>query len=284
SPTRRSSDLLLLFGSSGFFGRIAQHVRYTIWPEPVNGVIHFGNPEQKLFRRKHGELGQNIYHGMELADSRTVSPWSIFTGEFRVPIHLYQKSIWDIGEILAAAVPNFVFAVRPFELRSTVFYGKPWWDWAYGYEVIHDPRLTPEFLETLRRSLEKEEALTWTLASQNWWMSQEEIESIAKQIADVDRQRSKAPAIPGDISDRIRQGWRPGVGFWVRELKKTFSQWHIYTSVDSILSNEIRLSADIYNNVIGIYGEDHIGSFADEQSIMVRADPDIYMQFQRGKV
>src|SRR5690606_40946320 len=74
------------------------------------------------------------------------------------------------------------------------------------------------------------------------------------------------------------------VGCWVRERKKTFSQWHIYTSVDSILSNEIRLSADIYNNVIGIYGEDHIGSFADEQSIMVRADPDIYMQFQRGKV
>src|SRR5690606_10770860 len=94
---------LLLYGSAGFWGRQFQRVRYAICSEPMNGVVHFGNPEQKLFSRKEGELGQNIYYGKERSTSAIETPWSLFfTGEFRVPLMLYNKSIWDIGEVLAA--------------------------------------------------------------------------------------------------------------------------------------------------------------------------------------
>src|SRR5690606_35108816 len=218
SPTRRSSDLLLLFGSSGFFGRIAQHVRYTIWPEPVNGVIHFGNPEQKLFRRKHGELGQNIYHGMELADSRTVSPWSIFTGEFRVPIHLYQKSIWDIGEILAAAVPNFVFAVRPFELRSTVFYGKPWWDWAYGYDAVPDPSLDSAQSEKLRGAIKELDQMVRILQREHerGTITEEHLRKSARDLIESLIRGNLPSDQAGRVGDLVAQGYRPGPGYWVR--------------------------------------------------------------------
>lgn len=41
----------------------------------------------------------------------------------------YMKSVWDIFMVCAALLPNYIVAVRPFENRSTVFYGKPHWNW-----------------------------------------------------------------------------------------------------------------------------------------------------------
>lgn len=41
----------------------------------------------------------------------------------------YMKSVWDIFQTCAALLPNYIVAVRPFEDRSTVFYGKPHWNW-----------------------------------------------------------------------------------------------------------------------------------------------------------
>lgn len=274
---------LLLYGSAGFWGRQAQKARYAIWPESINGVIHFGNPEQKLFSRKEGELGQNIYYGKEKSVSAAETPWALFTGEFRVPLMLYNKSIWDIGEILAAAVPNFVFAVRPFEMRSTIFYGKPWWDWAYGYDVVPDPNLVPEESERIRRALKDVDKMVQVLQKEHdrGVLSEDQLrKSIHSLLESITQQK-----LPYEYADKVgylvRQGFRPGPGYWVRELKKTFSQWHIYTSADSIIRNEIRLSTEgVYNNVTGLYLEHG----DKEQSILVRVDPDIYAQFQKGKV
>jgi intein/homing endonuclease len=44
----------------------------------------------------------------------------------------YMKSIWDLFQVCAALLPNYVVAVRPFEDRSTVFYGKPHWLYTSG--------------------------------------------------------------------------------------------------------------------------------------------------------
>lgn len=44
----------------------------------------------------------------------------------------YMKSIWDIFKVCAALLPNYIVAVRPFEHRSTVFYGKPHWLYTSG--------------------------------------------------------------------------------------------------------------------------------------------------------
>lgn len=44
----------------------------------------------------------------------------------------YMKSVWDLFEVCAALLPNYIIAVRPFEDRSTLFYGKPHWLYTSG--------------------------------------------------------------------------------------------------------------------------------------------------------
>lgn len=44
----------------------------------------------------------------------------------------YMKSVWDLFQVCAALLPNYIVAVRPFEDRSTVFYGKPHWLYTSG--------------------------------------------------------------------------------------------------------------------------------------------------------
>lgn len=44
----------------------------------------------------------------------------------------YMKSVWDLFQLCAALLPNYIVAVRPFEDRSTIFYGKPHWLYTSG--------------------------------------------------------------------------------------------------------------------------------------------------------
>src|SRR5690606_37722231 len=120
--------------------------------EPIQ-ARNFGHPSTTFgYMRRAGEVAQNIYRGNHTGKQRGIPVWDwVFKGEFKVPIDLYGKSIYDIGQILAASVPNFVFAVRPFEFRSTIFYGKPFWEYAYSYEVKRGPTLTAEEEAAVKR-------------------------------------------------------------------------------------------------------------------------------------
>ena len=44
----------------------------------------------------------------------------------------YMRSVWDMFQLCARLLPNYIVAVRPFEDRSTVFYGKPHWLYTSG--------------------------------------------------------------------------------------------------------------------------------------------------------
>jgi hypothetical protein len=44
----------------------------------------------------------------------------------------YMRTVWDMFQICAAMLPNYIVSVRPFEDRSTVFYGKPHWLYTSG--------------------------------------------------------------------------------------------------------------------------------------------------------
>lgn len=44
----------------------------------------------------------------------------------------YMKTVWDLFKVCAALLPNYIIAVRPFEDRSTLFYGKPHWLYTSG--------------------------------------------------------------------------------------------------------------------------------------------------------
>jgi len=44
----------------------------------------------------------------------------------------YMRTIWDLFQTCARLLPNYIVAVRPFEDRSTIFYGKPHWLYTSG--------------------------------------------------------------------------------------------------------------------------------------------------------
>lgn len=44
----------------------------------------------------------------------------------------YMKSVWDLFKVCANLLPDYIVAVRPFEDRSTIFYGKPHWLYTSG--------------------------------------------------------------------------------------------------------------------------------------------------------
>jgi len=48
----------------------------------------------------------------------------------------YMRTVWDLFEMCARLLPNYIVAVRPFEDRSTVFYGKPHWLYTSGVVPI----------------------------------------------------------------------------------------------------------------------------------------------------
>lgn len=62
----------------------------------------------------------------------------------------YMKTVWDIFQVCAGLLPNYIVAVRPFEDRSTVFYGKPHWLYTSGVIPLStgiDPNISPKLIE-----------------------------------------------------------------------------------------------------------------------------------------
>ena len=43
-----------------------------------------------------------------------------------------MRSVWDMFQLCARLLPNYIVAIRPFEDRSTIFYGKPHWLYTSG--------------------------------------------------------------------------------------------------------------------------------------------------------
>lgn len=74
------------------------------------------NPISKLFRLS-GELTDDDMRGFDEVSFRAQT---------------YMKSVWDLFRLCANLLPNYIVAVRPFEDRSTVFYGKPHWLYTSG--------------------------------------------------------------------------------------------------------------------------------------------------------
>jgi hypothetical protein len=127
NPSKLLIRLMARGDQSGF--RNVMSVVKSNWMEDSNsGVVHFGHPE--FFAglvTEGGELAQNIYPGNGTGLSAN--------SEFKVPVLMHNKTIWDIAQLMSMYVPNYIAAVHPFEFRSTLFYGKPHWDLTYGYDI-----------------------------------------------------------------------------------------------------------------------------------------------------
>ena len=61
----------------------------------------------------------------------------------------YMRSVWDLFKVCARLLPNYIVAVRPFEDRSTIFYGKPHWLYTSGVVPITTGHPTDEKMAEL---------------------------------------------------------------------------------------------------------------------------------------
>lgn len=105
---------------------------------------------------KEGELGDNIYLANGLPVFRKL-PENAFGarwwGEFLlspiqtvrsmqgllVAVNTQGMTVWDIIQTYAMCTPDYIAAVHPFELRSTLFFGKPYFGLAYEYDPDYRP-------------------------------------------------------------------------------------------------------------------------------------------------
>lgn len=132
------------------------------------GIMHFGNPVKvpdtfatggAVFNwhmpgADYGEAVQNIYSSngantfsqFTYKDGSSIGfDWSTYGfiptwkgDEMDVEMKLYGQSTWDVAQALAYTSPDYIAAVLPFELRSTFFFGKPYYRVAYRYESNYE--------------------------------------------------------------------------------------------------------------------------------------------------
>ncbi len=79
------------------------------------------------------DIMKNIYKGSNSPVTGQETGWSPFDGEKNINIAAYNKTPWDIGQILSMFVPEFICAPHHHGFRSTLFFGMPHWPVKYEY-------------------------------------------------------------------------------------------------------------------------------------------------------
>lgn len=128
-----------------------------------HGIEHFGSPTYHFMSKDIGEISMNIYDATTesvgsdrnvVADSNAwegaIAGLNLIPGygmidqgasNFVFGISMEDATAWDVITTCRRSVPEYIAAVHPFGLRSTLFYGKPHWPLRFDYKP-----------ETLQRS------------------------------------------------------------------------------------------------------------------------------------
>ena len=129
----------MLTTKSGWLGKqINKFTNGRFFNDNMFGVTHFGEIDYKHIH-SDGEVMQNIYEAegrMPWQDNPAVGSLAEECSDVSVPtftIDLANKSVWDVLNICASSSLEFITAVAPFGLRSTIFFGRPHYYYAYDY-------------------------------------------------------------------------------------------------------------------------------------------------------
>lgn len=128
------------------------------------GIMHFGNPSVvptgllpfRVLDEDFGEAAANIYSsngantfsewvhkdgtaiGADFSWVNALNPLDWGKGdEENIEMKLEGQTVWDVAQNLALATPDYIAAVHPFEMRSTLFFGKPYYRLAYRYDSAY---------------------------------------------------------------------------------------------------------------------------------------------------
>ena len=110
------------------------------------GIVHFGDRKYIDIFTTDGEVEQNIYEGlstptwdykkcnMDDVKTKGLSEEYGMTEAPSVKVSLNAGfSYWDLMHIASSLSPDFISAIAPFQLRSTIFHGHPRFYYAYDY-------------------------------------------------------------------------------------------------------------------------------------------------------
>lgn len=132
------------------------------------GIAHFGGTIEAatgnyvMGNREFGEVAQNIYSQNGLGSfsqwrnekNEKLNLWSVITDygqygntgvfellqpgdEDNIIVKFYNNTVWDVFQTFAYCSSDYIAAVMPYEMRSTVFFGKPYWPVAYKYDSTY---------------------------------------------------------------------------------------------------------------------------------------------------
>ena len=82
-----------------------------------------------------GRGGNSIFRTLGLVSANNDDDMPGFD-EVSFRAQSYMRTVWDLFQTCARLLPNYIVAIRPFEDRSTVFYGKPHWLYTSGVVPI----------------------------------------------------------------------------------------------------------------------------------------------------
>jgi len=91
-----------------------------------------------LKKIKEAVLLHEAMHGVRSSAEELTNPAQEvkLQDEQNFHIKIFDRTTWDILQTLAAASPDFIATTHPFQFRSTIFFGKPYWDIIYDYEKV----------------------------------------------------------------------------------------------------------------------------------------------------
>jgi hypothetical protein len=124
----------VLFSKPG----IARAFPATAGIAPPAGSNLFGNTLDSI-NTAFDILSQNNFPDLPpISEDGATANTDVGTLDMGVSFNMYthNKTVWDIVSFMAQNFPPNVAAVRPFEYRSTLFFGRPYWTMRYDYKRI----------------------------------------------------------------------------------------------------------------------------------------------------
>ena len=155
-----------------------------------------------------GRMGTNIFNAMGITSGLDDDLPGLDEVSFRA--QTYMRSVWDLFQTCARLLPNYIVAVRPFEDRSTIFYGKPHWLYTSGviplttgYPVKDSDEInSPKIIDTdsvLSKTLRDFNKISSPLADAAAFSSaNKSLLSISSEISDQLNPGDQSPYIPAD--------------------------------------------------------------------------------------
>jgi hypothetical protein len=270
-----------LFSPSSALIETLSHARWET--DNPYGITNFGNLDFHAYGSYNmGEIGVNLYESTQDPNNNSYAIENWYTicgsiaalhGQTLIGIEEESASPWSVAETCRMAVNDFILAVRPFEYRSTLFYGRDWFPFYYKYKYMTEDMYK-----------EYNVPANWNTAPSDSGANPT-FKVPINPYAPMDPftpplSESNQISFPDTVN--LFQSSDP---YYEKVMEqKAFSQFHVIATTHNLIASNITASSDgvitecqskyIYGGVWGstaVYGD------------IMRVDDDILPQFRRGE-